>query len=174
MLSIIQEAGLFTKYFDIMEQILSPLSQGSMVMSIITVGIVAPFTEEFLFRGVIYKTLNKNISIGWTIIIQAILFGVFHGNLIQGTYATFLGIVFGYVTYKTKSLWPAIMMHMVNNTLASIVPMFISGSIMTTATYIGFIIVGAIGVTISLFFVKMKNISNENNEINFSDYNNLN
>ncbi|WP_322545678.1 CPBP family intramembrane glutamic endopeptidase, partial [Clostridium perfringens] len=114
-------------------------------MAILTVGIVAPFAEEFLFRGVVYKTLSKNISLKWTIVIQGILFGIYHGNLIQGIYAAFLGIIFGFVTYKTKSLIPAIIMHMVNNTIAVILPAFISEYLMSTGTNIGFIVVGSIG-----------------------------
>lgn len=171
-LSLIEEAGLLTKYFDVMNQILSPLAEGSIIISIITVGIVAPFAEEFLFRGVIYKTLNKNISITWTIIIQAVLFGLFHGNLIQGSYATLLGLIFGYVTYKTKSLWPAIIMHMVNNTIATILPMFLSESIMVTGTFIGFMIFGIIGIVISLLLIKKKNNDDESEEFSFINYNN--
>ena len=171
-LSLIEEAGLLTKYFDVMNQILSPLAEGSIIISIITVGIVAPFAEEFLFRGVIYKTLNKNISITWTIIIQAVLFGLFHGNLIQGSYATLLGLIFGYVTYKTKSLCPAIIMHMVNNNIATILPMFLSEYIMVTCTFIGFMIFGIIGIVISLLLIKKKNNDDESEEFSFINYNN--
>ena len=73
-LSIIQERGLLTEQFAYMEEILSPITNGNLILTIISVGIVAPFVEEFLFRGIIYKTLNKNISVVWSIIIQALLF----------------------------------------------------------------------------------------------------
>lgn len=172
-LTLIQNKGLLPSYFAKMEEILSPLSEGSVFIAILTVGIVAPFAEEFLFRGVIYKTLNKNISIKWTIILQAVFFGIFHGNLIQGAYATFLGIIFGFVTYKTKSLIPAIIMHMVNNTIAVILPAFISEYLMSTGTNIGFIVVGSIGMIISLFFITKKNIINDNKIESFDNYGNL-
>lgn len=173
-LSLIQEAGLFQKYFFDMEQILSPLSQGSIFISLLTVGIIAPFTEEFVFRGVIYKALNKNISIVWTIIIQALFFGVFHGNLIQGTYATLLGLVFGYITYKTKSLWPAIIMHMMNNTIAVLSPFILKNVPSATSILIAFTIIGALGLITSLFFIIKKNIEDESESINYSNYSNLN
>lgn len=160
-LSLLQEAGLFKEHFSIMENMLAPLSQGSVLVSLLTVGIVAPFIEEFIFRGVIFKTLNKNISIIWTIIIQAVFFGLFHGNLIQGTYATLLGLVFGYITYKTRSLWPAVVMHMTNNTIAIISQFVLKNVPATTSIFIGFMIVGVLGLIISLYFINKKNRSYE-------------
>lgn len=172
-LSLIDEAGLFSNQFEYMENILAPLSSGSIIISIITVGIIAPFTEEFLFRGVIYNTLSKKMSIRWTIIIQAILFGVFHFNLVQGAYATLLGLVFGYITYKTKSLWPAIIIHMVNNLIATIAPYVLSESFDGNIVYILFAIIGAIGVIIGLFLTKNKNVNDEE-ILNFNNTNNFN
>lgn len=171
-LSLIDEVGLFTSQFDYMENMLAPLSSGSIIISIIAVGIVAPFAEEFLFRGVIYNTLSKKISIKWTIIIQAILFGVFHFNLVQGAYATLLGLVFGYITYKTKSLWPAIIVHMVNNLIATIAPYVLSESFGGNTVYIIFSIIGAIGVTIGLLLTKNKN-ANDNEDFAFTNSNNF-
>ncbi len=157
-LSLVKEVGVFKEHFTIMENILEPLSGGSIFISLLTVGIIAPFTEEFMFRGVIFKTLNKNISILWTIIIQALFFGLFHGNLIQGTYATLLGLVFGYITYKTRSLWPAVIMHMINNIIATILPFILKNIPSTTNIFIVFIIVGALGLIISLYFINKMNI----------------
>lgn len=157
-LSLVKEVGLFKEHFTIMENILEPLSGGSIFISLLTVGIIAPFTEEFMFRGVIFKTLNKNISILWTIIIQALFFGLFHGNLIQGTYATLLGLVFGYITYKTRSLWPAVIMHMINNIIATISPFVLKNIPSTTNIFIVLIIVGALGLIISLYFINKMNI----------------
>lgn len=173
-LSLIEGAGLLTKYFEAMNEMMAPLMEGNIVISMIAIGIAAPFVEEFIFRGVIYKTLSKNISIKWTIIIQAVLFGVIHGNLIQGTYATILGVIFGYVTYKTKSLWPAIIIHTLNNLVAVVLPMLLPESIAGAETYIGFSIIGVIGILISILFIVKKNISVENDMINITDYRNLN
>ncbi len=174
LLSIVEEVGLFSSQFEYMNEILATLSQGSIILSIITVGVIAPIAEEFLFRGVIYNTLNKKISIKWTIIIQAILFGVFHGNLVQGLYATFLGLIFGYVTYKTKSLWPAITMHIVNNLVATIVSYLIGDYFLSILVYVVFIVIGVIGIVSFLLLVKNNNSNNEEEIIDFENFNNLN
>jgi len=162
-LALIQEAGLLTEQFAYTEEILSPITNGNLILTIISVVIVAPFAEEFLFRGIIYKTLNKNISVVWSIIIQALLFGVFHANLIQGAYATLMGILFGYATYKTKSLWPAIIMHITNNLSASLMPKIIQESILSTGVYIGFAVAGTIGIAVSTYIIRNKNVSVEEN-----------
>jgi uncharacterized protein len=173
-LSLVEEAGFFSSQFEYMNDILAPISQGSILISMLTVGIVAPIAEEFLFRGVIYNTLKKKISIKWTIIIQAILFGVFHGNLVQGTYATLLGLVFGYVTYKTKSLWPAIIMHMVNNLTANIVSFIIGDYFGGPLLYIIFTVVGAIGIVLLILLIRKSNTKNEDEIMHFESFNNLN
>lgn len=172
--SLVEEAGFFSSQFEYMNDILAPISQGSILISMLTVGIVAPIAEEFLFRGVIYNTLKKKISIKWTIIIQAILFGVFHGNLVQGTYATLLGLVFGYVTYKTKSLWPAIIMHMVNNLTANIVSFILGNYVGGTLLYIIFAVIGAIGLVLLIFLIRKSNTNNEDEIMDFESFKNLN
>ncbi|WP_418223463.1 CPBP family intramembrane glutamic endopeptidase [Clostridium isatidis] len=160
-LSIIQEAGLLAEHFATMEETLSPITQGNMFIVIISVGIIGPFVEELIFRGLIYKTLIKKFSVLWTIIIQAILFGLFHFNLIQSAYATLIGILLGYAVYKTKSIWPAVLMHIVNNLASSIIPELVPEAIITRGVHIAFIILGTIGVFASIYLIKSKNISVE-------------
>ena len=162
-LSIIYEAGFLKESFSYMEELLSPITSGNLILTIISVGIIAPFVEEFIFRGVIFKILNKNISALWSIIIQAILFGVFHFNLIQGGYASLMGILFGYVTYKTKSIWPAIVMHISNNVFACIIPLIIPESVLSTGVYIALTIIGIIGIAVSTYVIRSKNASEEEN-----------
>ncbi len=164
-LALIESNGLFTNHFQVMNSILGPLSQGSIFIVILTVGIVAPFAEEFLFRGVVYRTLSKNIPMSATIIIQGVLFGIYHGNFIQGSYATLLGIIFGYMTYKTKSIWPAIVAHMINNTGAIVIPMIIGNNFNNTMGYVVFAIIGLIGVLGSIFILIKCNPSKIENHV---------
>lgn len=166
-LVLLQLNGLLMEQFQGMNEILNPLTKGNLFIMVLTIGIVAPFAEEFLFRGVIYRTLSKNISIPVTIIIQGILFGIYHGNLIQGVYASLLGIIFGFITHKTQSLWPAIIAHMTNNTIAVIIPA-VMGDIFNTTSCMIFVIIGLIGTTITIFFINKNNpkVIEENVEIN--------
>ncbi len=166
-LVLLQLNGLLMEQFQGMNEILNPLTEGNLFIMVLTIGIVAPFAEEFLFRGVIYRTLSKNISIPVTIIIQGVLFGIYHGNLIQGVYASLLGIIFGFITHKTQSLWPAIIAHMTNNTIAVIIPA-VMGDIFNTTSCMIFVIIGLIGTIITIFFINKNNpkVIEENVEIN--------
>lgn len=104
------------KYNEMMNMTLG----GNMTVAIIAIVILAPLGEECLFRGLIMKHLNKYFGIIAVIVIQAILFGVFHANIVQGLYVLPIGLLFGYVSYKTKSVLPTIYMHLLNNSMSAI------------------------------------------------------
>jgi membrane protease YdiL (CAAX protease family) len=80
--------------------------------------IVAPLTEEFLFRGLILRGFLARYSAGTAIVGSALLFGAFHLNLPQAVAATGLGIIYGWWYWKTRSLIPCIFGHAVNNGLS--------------------------------------------------------
>lgn len=166
-LGLIEMSGFFQSAFDTFSQTTSIITQGSFFSSVLVVGIIVPFAEEFLFRGVIYRTLNRNLSIPLSIIIQALLFGVFHGNLIQGTYATLLGIIFGYITYKCNSLWPAYIAHMTNNLVALTIPQLLPSSLATILGYSAFTILGVLLIVISILLIN-KNSFKDNNSLNIT------
>ena len=74
-----------------------------------------------------------------------------------------MGILFGYVTYKTKSIWPAIVMHISNNVFACIISLIIPESVLSTGVYIAFTIIGIIGIAVSTYVIRSKNASEEEN-----------
>jgi membrane protease YdiL (CAAX protease family) len=77
------------------------------------VGIIAPISEEVLFRGLVLRSLapyGKKLAI----FASAILFGLYHGNLIQTPYAFAVGLVLGYVALEYHVIW-AIAIHTFNN-----------------------------------------------------------
>jgi hypothetical protein len=62
--------------------------------SFIALIIVAPLTEEFLFRGLILRGFLSRYSVVVSVLVSALLFGLLHGNPWQFFSATILGIVF--------------------------------------------------------------------------------
>ena len=89
----------------------------------VAVGILAPLAEEIVFRGAILRTLLGMVSKKnhWVaIMVSAALFGAAHGNAAQFVNALFMGLLLGWMYYRTKSLVPGILMHWVNNTMAYI------------------------------------------------------
>lgn len=88
---------------------------GSPLMVILSVMIFAPFIEEVLFRGLIINELKEKMPFVLVIIIQALIFGVIHGNWLQIAYASVLGIILGIVSTWSRSIWPTIILHMSMN-----------------------------------------------------------
>lgn len=74
---------------------------------------VAPISEELIFRGYILRSLRP-YGKRFAIFGSALLFGLFHGNLLQTPYAILVGLVLGYVTVEYSILW-AIAIHTFNN-----------------------------------------------------------
>ena len=95
------------------------LSLVGMIMLLVWTCIVAPITEEYLFRGVIMRTLSKH-SVGFGIVASAFVFGMMHGNMAQTPMAFLIGLVLGYVAAKSGNIRQTIFLHFVNNCVASI------------------------------------------------------
>ena len=76
-------------------------------------GILAPITEEILFRGLIQRSLLP-FGKKFAILLSAFSFGLYHGNLIQTPYAFAVGLVLGYVAAEYNVIW-AMVLHMINN-----------------------------------------------------------
>ncbi len=81
--------------------------------------IVAPITEELVFRVFCLKNLSR-VNLRFGIIASSLLFGLLHGNIIQFVFAFPLGIVLALLTVRTNSIIPAIGVHMIVNTCATV------------------------------------------------------
>jgi membrane protease YdiL (CAAX protease family) len=87
----------------------------------LAIGIFAPLVEELVFRGAILRKLLTLFSQRrhWAAIaISALIFGLMHGNLAQGMHAFVIGLLIGWMFYRTGSIIPGVMFHWVNNTVA--------------------------------------------------------
>lgn len=84
--------------------------------------ILAPITEELMFRGVTMNLAKKaGASFAAANIIQAVMFGIYHGNLVQGSYAAVIGLVLGYTVQQYGSLYPSILLHLAYNLSATLI-----------------------------------------------------
>lgn len=84
------------------------------IISVIYICLIGPIFEEIIFRGFILKA-TKPLGTGFAIVFSAILFGVFHSNLLQLFPATLMGVLLAYITIKTNSIIPSIIAHIFNN-----------------------------------------------------------
>jgi len=85
--------------------------------SILALVIVAPMTEELLFRGLFLRGFLGRYAPHKAILGSAMLFGLFHLNPWQFVHTTAIGILLGWWFFKTRSLIPCIFGHALNNSL---------------------------------------------------------
>lgn len=89
----------------------------------VAVGLFVPIAEEQVFRGAILSRLLSMFGSRkhwWAILVSALIFGVIHFNWAQGLHAFVIGLVLGWLYYRTGSILPGVAFHWVNNTVAYI------------------------------------------------------
>lgn len=97
----------------VMETMDSVSGSADTISMFVYMGILAPLSEEILFRGVVLDALRP-YGKRFAILGSAVLFGLFHGNLLQTPYAFLVGLVLGYVTVEHSLIW-AVVLHLFNN-----------------------------------------------------------
>lgn len=95
---------------------------GSSWVLLFAVIFVAPIGEELLFRGLIQGYGLKNFAPVLAIGLQGLIFGLYHGNIIQGIYAFFMGVVLGFVAHKTGTILTSTVLHISVNASLLLVP----------------------------------------------------
>lgn len=97
-----------------------PITQTPLLVNILLIGGSAGICEEVMFRGVIQRSLER-LSAFWSILITGFLFGLFHMDF-QKLLGTFLlGVLIGFIVYRTNSLFAGMFAHFTNNSLAVII-----------------------------------------------------
>ena len=87
----------------------------------LSIALLGPILEELLFRGAIQGHLQEAGLRPWqAILIASLIFGVVHMNPAQILFAFPLGVVFGWLYYRTGSLLPGIVGHLLNNSIAAV------------------------------------------------------
>ena len=87
----------------------------------LVVGLLAPLAEEMVFRGAILRSLLRWKQNPWVgIAISALLFAVVHMNPAQMPHAFLIGLLLGWMYWRTDSIVPGVVYHWVNNTVAYI------------------------------------------------------
>ena len=99
--------------FSINESIESASGLGDSVTLFLYGCILAPVFEEVLFRGLLLRMMEP-YGKKFAVFATALLFGLFHANIVQSPFAFVVGLVLGYVTVEYSMLW-AVVLHMINN-----------------------------------------------------------
>ena len=86
----------------------------------LVIGLLAPLGEEIVMRGAILKELLKSEKLGvWTAItISALMFALIHMNPAQMPHAFLIGLLLGWMYWRTGSNLPGVAYHWANNSIA--------------------------------------------------------
>lgn len=101
-----------------LEPIPFPDSPIFLVITVISIGLIGPIAEEFIFRGMLLHRMMKKTSMWGGILISSILFGILHADIIG---ATIFGIITSLLYLKTGNLLIPILLHIFNNSIAIII-----------------------------------------------------
>ncbi len=104
-----------------LEKALETMTNGPLWASLLSVSVFAPLFEEWLCRGLVLRGLLHRMKPVWAIAVSAAFFAVLHMNPWQAIPAFLLGLLFGYVYYRTGSLKLTMLMHCVNNTFSVLI-----------------------------------------------------
>lgn len=140
--------NLTDQYSELMEQLVG----GNIWLSLFVTVLLAPLAEELLFRGVTLKKAQKNMPFLAANVLQAVLFGVYHMNLIQGVYAFVLGMVLGFTANYFHSIWASILLHACVNASAEVLNLLPAA---VTDTVVGAFGIAAVGVVLLFLAAKL-------------------
>lgn len=99
-------------------ELLDPDSVLACVMTCISTAIIPPICEEFAMRCCSLQLLRK-YGKGFAVFAVSIVFGLLHGNVVQFIFAFTIGLVLGFVTIKTESIVPAVLIHAFSNGISA-------------------------------------------------------
>ena len=157
--------NIFVQSFELenlLEEQLTALSHN--VVGALTISVFAPLLEEVLFRGAIQGYMMRHFKPWTAIICSALVFGLIHMNPVQIVYATCLGIIFGWIYYRTGSLLPVILGHILNNGFATIVTLSgVEEESITSADTTEKLIMGLVFIVAT--FVALKLVQKLNKEL---------
>lgn len=101
------------------------LLSGEFAVQLIGFGLITPITEEILFRGLLYGRLKGFLSRGWAILFAAVLFALYHGNMVQIIYAFPMGLILIWLYEKWGDIKAPIAFHMAANLVSVLMNYFL-------------------------------------------------
>lgn len=93
-------------------------SWGSLVLSLLVVGVMAGLSEELFFRGALQRVLlSRPMGVHAAVWITAVAFSAMHMQLFGFVPRLLLGAFFGYAMVWSGSVWVPVLLHVVNNSM---------------------------------------------------------
>ena len=137
-----------------------------LLLNIFLTGVLPGICEEFTNRGALITAMRNTFSKRVTVVLCGLAFGLFHQNITQVFYASLFGMLMTYLTIESKSVFPAMVIHFMNNTIsvysdfATSYDIFLSGlfswlsdTLTSNFILIGFLFVLTVALGVFLYIV---------------------
>lgn len=118
--------------------------------------IVGPIAEEMFFRALVYRRLRDSWGVRISVIVSALIFGIYHMNLTQFIFASVIGILLALLYERYGTIWASIAGHIANNTASTLLAAMVSEDINVILYFIVLIVIAVV----SLFMIFRKGFRN--------------
>ncbi len=115
---------------------------------ILLYGVISPLAEEVVFRGVVYNRLDRLFGRMIAIIGSALLFGVYHGNIVQALYGFILGVLIAVLYERYGSFVVPVLIHSAANVCVYVV----SSNVMLQQKFMNWTACSACGILAMILF----------------------
>ena len=95
---------------------------------ILVTALLVPLSEELLFRGIALAHFRRSLPVALAVLLQALLFGLFHGNFVQTSYALIPGLVFAWAYIRSRNFLVPILMHSCFNLFGGVLSSYLEGA----------------------------------------------
>lgn len=154
-LYLLNSIEAFRQVLDKYSELTGNLMNTGFLSLLLSVGILIPVFEEILFRGFIFMKLKNAMKITLAVVLQAVIFGVYHMNMVQAAYATLLGIIFAVVYLKTGSIISSMLIHISLNTTSVFIGKTYLGTFLENNTLLFAVLSVVLSVVPSILFIKL-------------------
>jgi len=113
---LLQALGL--NAYQVQQNFLTRIAPTHHILAFITLVILPPLVEESVFRGFLFPVMAKKWGVAWGAIASSALFGLAHWQINVSVYTFAMGVILCIMYTKLKSIFPGMMLHMLNNYLA--------------------------------------------------------
>ena len=94
-----------------------PSTPGELAATLILVALLPAIAEEYVFRGCVARAFARKGYV-FSVFMSALLFAIMHGSPLQLVHQFLIGVVCAVLFFATRSLWPPIILHFLNNAIA--------------------------------------------------------
>lgn len=127
LVNIVISIGLMKLFPDSTDNVVTTFSElmdGNVFAVFLVIAAAPAICEEMLFRGMIFHGMKAKYRIPTAVGAVAALFGIYHMSLVKFVPTGLLGLVLCYTVYVTGSIYPAMLMHFVNNAISVLISCF--------------------------------------------------